>query len=320
MDKQIVIVPELLKNKLSPVFIEQLSQSLYHADKRVNQTDFIRAVLSNEWKDYELKERISHIAKELNTALPYAYDEQLHILSKVAPNFTGYTGTIFPTFIEIFGLNYEDLSLKKIKEFTTYSTSEFAIRPFIKQNPNCIEHLYEWSKDPNHHVRRLASEGCRPLLPWAMKLKQYVDDPTPIIPILKQLKNDPEDYVYRSVANNLNDISKNHPELALSLTKSWVNESKTTYWVSKHGLRTLLKKGNFEAMQLFGYGQVNQISVNKFQLAQLDLQIGESTTLWLEINNSGIKSDFRIEYAIDYLKKEWLLESKSFSIQNTGNN
>jgi 3-methyladenine DNA glycosylase AlkC len=306
---------EPLKLMFSPALVADISTLLQKHDSRFKSTDFKNAVLDKNWKNRELKDRSQHLAQQMNAFLPYDYEEQLSILSHVAPHFKGYVGTVFPNFIELFGLHNEAASLKAIKDFTPYSTSEFAIRPFLKQNPQVIELLYDWSKDSNFHVRRLASEGCRPLLPWAMKLQQYVNEPAPILPILKQLRNDPEDYVYRSVANNLNDISKNQPELVLKLTKPWVNETKTTRWVSKHALRTLLKQGNKTAMSYFGFGSVTHFKVANFSLKRNVIPLGESTIIEIDAKNEGPTANFRIEYAIGYLRKNGQHNEKVFQLK-----
>ena len=117
-------------------------------------------------------------------------------------------------------------------------------------------------------VRRLASEGCRPRLPWAMALPNLKENPAPIIPILENLKNDPARFVRLSVANNLNDIAKDNPEIVIDLVKKWKGESKEVDWIIKHGCRTLLKQGNPEVMELFGFNStISNICVedSKFQ-------------------------------------------------------
>ncbi len=308
---------DLLKDMYSHELIDQLASALVNQDRNVNKEAFVNAILDEQWNDRALKDRANHITKQIHSFIPYSYKEQIEILDKIAPLFNGLTAIIFPTFVEMYGSDDFDTSLKALKRYTPYSTSEFAIRPFLAENPKIIETLYQWAKDNNYHVRRLASEGCRPLLPWAMKLNQYVKDPSPIIPILEQLYNDPEDYVYRSVANNLNDISKNHPELVLELAEKWFDTSKTSKWVCKHGLRTLLKKGNQRAMQLFGFGSIDSVLISKFQLKNISISIGNSTTLEVDIINEGNKAKFRIECSVSYLKKNGSHNEKVFQLRES---
>lgn len=94
-----------------------------------------------------------------------------------------------------------------------------------------MKQMLVWSKHEHWGVRRLSSEGCRPRLPWAMALPNLKKDPTPIIPILENLKNDPARFVRLSVANNLNDIAKDNPEIVIDLAKKWKGESKEVDWL-----------------------------------------------------------------------------------------
>lgn len=310
-------MPELLKNHYTPDWIAQLGLSIHQVHSGFNQKRFLDQVLDDQWEVRELKARTGHIAEMMKQHISGDYSDQIAVLSRIAPQFKGLKALVFPTFVELYGLDDYQISIKALEAFTTYSTAEFAIRPFIVKYPDTMKKMLEWSKHDNFHVRRLASEGCRPLLPWAMKLKAFEQDPTPILPILENLRNDPEDYVYRSVANNLNDISKNHPELVLDYCESWINESKTTRWVCKHGLRTLLKKGNQRAMQLFGFGPIDQIDLLKFELKNNPIKIGDGTTFELILKNTGAQQRFRLEYAIGYLKKAGHHNEKVFQIKET---
>ncbi|NOQ74415.1 MAG: hypothetical protein GQ574_20565 [Crocinitomix sp.] len=308
---------EPLKNMYNIDFVENLATELHKIDPKFKHSNFVKAVLDSTWTELELKARTIHISEQMHAFLPYNYAVQIELLKKAAPQFNGFTATIFPTFVELFGLNEVESSLVALEEFTQHSTSEFAIRPFLAANPNLIDIMYKWSKSPNFHVRRLASEGCRPLLPWAMKLHNYVADPSPILPILETLKNDPEDYVYRSVANNLNDISKHHPDLVLEFCAKWINQSDTTRWVAKHALRTLLKKGNQTAMRLFGFGTIKSITTNNFNLLDNQIAIGNASALEIAVTNAGSKAKFRLEYAVGYLKKNGSHNEKVFQLRET---
>ncbi|MCG8575376.1 MAG: DNA alkylation repair protein [Flavobacteriales bacterium] len=308
---------EPLKNMFNAEVVEKLTQRLLEADSKFNSKAFLKAVLNKNWESLELKERVAHITEQINVHLPYSYEEQLKVLDETVKHFGGLIGIIFPTFVEKYGLEFPDLSFEAMERYTPFSTSEFAVRPFLVADHNRISHFYEWAKSDNHHVRRLASEGCRPLLPWAIKLHHLVDDPSPIIPILEELKNDPEDYVYRSVANNLNDISKNHPDLVLDLAEKWYGPHKNTNWVVKHALRTLLKKGNQRAMIIFGFGKIDQLNVEEFALKSDKSEIGGKNELQLKLVNKGPKAKFRLEYSIDYLKKNGSHSEKVFQIKET---
>ena len=143
----------------------------------------------------------------------------------------GYNGFRFMPFLDFVaaqGLDNPDIALDSLEKMTLHFSAEFAIRPFILQHPDItLPRLTEWTSYQDWRVRRLASEGSRPRLPWGIQLKPFISDPSFIIGILNQLYNDSNLVVRRSVANNLNDIAKDNPKLAVD-TKSWIkNVGKT---------------------------------------------------------------------------------------------
>jgi 3-methyladenine DNA glycosylase AlkC len=194
--------------------INKFADEIRKVYSKFDKKQFIKKVYVEEWKDKELKARMQHITVCMHETLPKDYLEALSILLKIADKITGIEGMCLPDFVENYGLAQWDTSLDALKEFTKYSSSEFAIRPFIvKDKAKAMKYMLGLSTDDNEHVRRFSSEGCRPRLPWAMALPELKKDPKPILPILENLKNDSSEYVRKSVANNLNDISKDHPEL-----------------------------------------------------------------------------------------------------------
>ena len=170
-------------------------------------------IFDNNWKDKALKQRMKHISASLHHYLPMQYSDAIQILMKSSSKFRGFQYMFFPGFVERYGLNQYETSIQALEHFTKHSSSEFAVRPFItKYNHKMMAQMEVWAESDNHPIRRLASEGCRPRLPWATALPEFKQDPAPILPILEKLKNDESEYVRRSVANNLNDISKDHPQ------------------------------------------------------------------------------------------------------------
>ena len=210
-----------LKDYYSRDFVRRLASELRKGSPSFDAIGFEKKVLYRNWKNLELKERVRHISTCMNRHLPFDYKKQIAILEKAAPGFTGLEGFVFPDFVEVFGLEDFDTSVRALERFTEYSTSEFAVRPFlIRYEAKMMQQMLRWAEHPNHHVRRLASEGCRPRLPWAIALVAFKKDPAPVLPVLELLKNDPSEYVRRSVANNLNDIAKDHPGLTLEIRKA----------------------------------------------------------------------------------------------------
>ena len=173
-----------------------------------------------------------------------------------------------------------------------------------------------WAKHNNEHVRRLASEGCRPQLPWGQALTSFKNDPSPVIGILEQLKADPSLYVRKSVANNLNDISKTHPDLVVKITRDWYGKNEYTDWIVKHGCRTLLKKGNKDVLSVFGFADTDCIIVDGFELGAQSVSIGENMTFYFRIKaKSAVR--VRLEYCIHYIKANGRRNRKIFQISET---
>jgi len=211
--------------------------------------------------------------------------------------------------------------MKALKRFTIRSSSEFAVRPFIKRDPQrMMRQMLEWSKDSNEHVRRLSSEGCRPRLPWGEALTMFKSDPTPVLLVLEQLKEDPSIYVRKSVANNLNDISKDNPELIVVAVRRLKGVHGYTDWILRHGSRTLIRKANPDVMKLFGYGESidRPIATNaSLSVNPSEISIGESCNLNYEICiRSGEPIHIRIEYGIDFVKASGKSTRKLFLLSD----
>lgn len=308
-------MPEQLKNIYTPEKITAIADAVKKENKRFDKESFITSVFDETWQSRELKDRMHHIADSLYNCLNGDYEQRIEILLGVAPRFRGFEYMLFPDIVERHGLEYEEISLKALKEFTKTSSSEFAIRPFIIRNPEKVMSvLNEWSKDEHFAIRRCASEGCRPRLPWAMALPQFQKNPEPILPILERLKNDDTDYVRRSVANNLNDISKDHPDKVLEIIGRWKGNSEYTDWICKHASRTLLKKSNPKALALHGFtGKSEDLDIREFSLEKSTVYIGgENRFSCTVLSSSTKKRKVRIEYAIDYVKKNGKTSRKVF--------
>ncbi len=308
---------ENLKDTLYKVeLIENLSNEIHSVFSEFEKDRFVAAILSSEWNALELKQRMRHITQRLRDFLPESYSHSIDILMLVSPKINGFIVLSFSDFIEIYGNDNWDLSMKALAHFTKSCSSEFAIRPFLDTAPEKgMKQMLKWSKDENEHVRRLSSEGCRPKLPWGMALKKFIADPALILPILENLKDDPSEYVRKSVANNLNDISKDHPETVLEICERWQGKSKNTDWIIKHACRTMLKKGNKRAMVLFGFGDPKNVSVSGFYAEKSSLKIGEQTPLAFNLTiDEKEKKKLRLEYIVHFVKANGKTSPKVFQI------
>jgi len=169
-------------------------------------------------------------------------------------------------YVGLRGHNHFDLSMTLFKEFTKRFSSEFGIRFFLLDSPEkTLSVLKKWTKDSDKHVRRLVSEGTRPRLPWAMQLPVFIKNPLPVIELLEMLKDDDEEYVRHSVANNLNDIARDHPDVVVEIAEKWMKGvSREREKLIRHACRTLIKKGNKRVLRVFGYEPPNiqQVSID----------------------------------------------------------
>jgi len=153
----------------SDQFIEELGDSIKEVYPDFDLAKFKRLVYTDDWESKELKQMMHHITQCLAETLPGDYQTALKILMDIAPKFKGFNAMIFPDFVESYGLDAWELSLPALAFFTSLCSSEFAIRPFLAKDPErAMHYMYEWANDENVHLRRLASEGCRPRLPWAI--------------------------------------------------------------------------------------------------------------------------------------------------------
>jgi 3-methyladenine DNA glycosylase AlkC len=289
-------MPEPFKNLYNHELIRKLAFDLQSVYRSFQVDDFIKSTMEM-WDELGLKDRIYKISANLGEYLPEDYKTAIGILDKVVMNYGSWLdcrGMVFPIFVEIFGQYEEnwDVSMAALERYTPYASGENAVRSFIiKNEERMMAQMVVWSKHESEHVRRLACEGCRPALPMSQSLPGFKKDPAPILPILEQLKTDPSIWVRKSVANNLNDISKTHPELVVKIAKEWYGKNAHTDWIVKHGCRTLLKKGNREALALFGCDDATSIEVDDFALGAPVVSIGEVIAFsFFVLAKHGVKS------------------------------
>jgi 3-methyladenine DNA glycosylase AlkC len=314
---------EPLKNMYNPQFFELLCPYLQNFFPDFPCRRFIYQVFDKTWPELELKQRVRHITLALHEFLPKDFIEASDLLAKLSRKLLedgmreqAFACIFIPDYIEVYGIDHPKQSLKALEEITQLVSAEFAIRPFIINHPEItMAKMKEWSTHSSASVRRLASEGCRPRLPWAPALPRFKKDPTEILPILESLKADKSEYVRRSVANNLNDIAKDHPHLVLQIARKWMGKNPNTNWIVKHACRTLLKKGNTKVLGLHGFDSASRAKVAALNLSRRKLKVGEDLFFDFTLENLEKKScNFRIEYAIDYVSSTGKTSTKIFKI------
>lgn len=321
-------MPEPFKNFFNPTMISQMGRHLERVDKTFDAEAFIQLATTG-LEPLELKQRADHIRKALDACLPRDFRHAcetmlaaLHVESDVDLSNTemddrGIRGwAILPMtdYVAQNGLDDFDFSMDVLKELTKRSTSELAVRAFfLADTGRALRHALAWSEDPNFHVRRLASEGSRPRLPWALRLPMFVDDPSPVLPILDALRDDPEEYVRRSVANNLNDIAKDHPDLVADIAARWFDDaSPERRKLVRHACRTLVKQGHPATLQALGYAKP-ELSVTGLAVATPHVTLGGHLEFSMTVNSRALETQpLIVDYAIHHRKANGTTSPKIF--------
>ncbi|MFN2159370.1 MAG: DNA alkylation repair protein [Anaerolineales bacterium] len=310
-----------MNERLKDIFFTKESiLSLAEAIKDVypdfDQVRFTKLIYSEDWGEMALKEKMHHTAECMHKTLPEDYSRALKILKQIIPRVKGFEALAFPDFVERYGFKDWNLSLPALGYFTKFGSAEFAIRPFLAHDyKQVMPFLHGWAGDQDENVRRLASEGCRPRLPWGMRLDIFVTNPEPVIEILEILKDDESETVRRSVANNINDISKDNPEIALEVAERWIGYSENRDWIVKHACRGLLKSGNQRAMGLFGFCDPENTVVEQFKIVPESARIGDRVMLQFRlVVNSQNDTLIRLEYIVGYVKASGKSSKKVFKI------
>lgn len=272
----------------------------------VTQVDWLVGHLSAAWKAFpaaefrrlakhglaalELKARARHIADALEKTLPDEPARAFGLLVRVivSGGSGGFQYLPVSEYLERHGPRDVEAALKANYELTQRFSSEFCLRPLILAAPErTLRELSIWAGDESEHVRRLVSEGTRPRLPWGRQLPPFIADPSPVLPLLERLKDDPSEYVRRSVANNLNDIAKDHPEVVLKVAKAWLRGAgKARRKLVEHGLRTLLKRGDVRALELIGAGGAASLRASG-TVTPKRVKLGERVTFAAKVRNEG---------------------------------
>ncbi|MFR9708873.1 DNA alkylation repair protein [Paenibacillus sp. MB22_1] len=315
---------DTLKSIYSEEFLREFGSKVKESYASFDMERFVADVMDETWDTLELKARMRQISLKLGALLPARFSEALDILYAIDETCVGFPYLFFPDFVEVYGKAESDweLAMQALERFTSKSSAEFAVRSFIERDPErMMRQMLAWAKHDNEHVRRLASEGCRPRLPWGQALPMFKRDPAPVLPILEQLKADPSLYVRKSVANNLNDIAKDHPDLVLEIARRWKGSHPHTDWIIRHGCRTLIRRGGPEVLELFGYatGEDSKPLATDASLViePNALRIGDSSELRYELTiRSGQPAKVRIEYGIDFVKAGGRTSRKLFLLSD----
>ncbi|KGB53260.1 DNA-3-methylpurine glycosylase [Sphingopyxis sp. LC81] len=295
--------PALLKDILGPQALETIGDAGVAASRHFDHAAFLSAA-SDGLDALSIMERVRHIADALHAALPGDYAAALDVVRAMAPRLThAFQAMAVTEYVARYGLDDFDPSMDALADLTRFGSAEFAIRPFLAADTRrALTVMARWASNEDEHVRRLASEGARPRLPWAARIPALKSDPTLAAPILEILKADPSLYVRKSVANHLNDIAKDRPDWLLDRLATWPQDNARTVWIVRHALRTLIKKGDPAALALIGVGHGAAVSVRDFSIAPSAVHLGDRIAITANLasdssENQRLVVDYRVHYA-----------------------
>lgn len=310
-----------LKNLINSAVVKKISSAVSLIYPEFNQRRF--QLLLKVMPELALKARVLLITKHLKDELPTDYSESLKILLNImkTKDLKGFELWPFSEFISQFGLDHFDESMEAMYVLTKGFTAEFAIRPFLlKDHKKVLKYFVKWSSDKDVHVRRWISEGSRPLLPWGQRIPLFIMDPTHTLLLLDKLRFDEELYVRKSVANHLNDISKNHPQVVIEILRMWKRDVPTAHtskieWISRHALRSLIKQGLEGALKLMGAVKA-EIELNDLRLNKKRFKINDLILFDFEIFFTSKKvQKLIVDYSIDFMKANGKKSKKVFKLK-----
>jgi len=315
-----------VKQGIGPSAIERIAKSLDHCVPRFKKREFQSRALHG-LDELELKARVNHVIEVLAEFLPPDFTKAMHILRQIPGNWdrgqpgdplAGFAAWPLIDYVGVHGLAHPEDALDTLADLTGLFTAEFAIRPILLQHWDIAQpRLLRWVSHPDKAVRRLVSEGTRPRLPWGVRLPMLVRDPSPTLPLLEALRDDSCDIVRRSVANHLNDIAKDHPDLVVSLCKRWSTHApKERLKLIRHATRTLVKAGHPGVWDVVGINARAQVDVENFRLHQNRISMGGALTFSVEIVSREKKStSCVVDYVVHHVRANGRRTPKVFKLR-----
>ncbi len=316
---------EPLKNRFGPQVPTRIAAMVTAAHPSFPTRAFVRDALAG-YEPLDLMARARHIATALHAHLPAAFPEAADVLVRsLGPPLSGTTSNGMAPFLYLphvffvadHGLEHFEDAMRAQYELTQRFTAEFSIRAYLERYPQAtLARLREWAADPSEHVRRLVSEGTRPRLPWARRLRQFQLDPRPVIELLELLKDDRGLYVRRSVANNLNDIGKDHPEILFATARRWLEGADANRrWIVTHALRSSVKRGEAGALEVMGYGAAPKVELRAISITPRVARVGASITVAFEIANASRRhQDILVDFRVHFVKAGGRSRPKTFKM------
>jgi len=308
---------EPFKNVFDRDLIAMIGSHLSACDPGFDRSAF-EEMACEGLEDLEFKARSRQITSALELSLPADFDRARGIIrAALHPDVDAAIGgdsdgrglrgwALMPIadFVAARGLAEFDASMDLLAEITCRFTAEFAVRPFILEDRDrAVAHVGRWTRHENAHVRRLASEGSRPRLPWGVRLTPFVEDPAPLLPVLEALRDDPSEYVRRSVANSLNDIAKDHPDLVADIAREWLRgASPERARLVRHACRTLVKHGHRGALDALGFDAA-ELRLDEIRLTGSEVRLGDALEFEVSLHSLATsESRVALDYVIHHRK------------------
>jgi 3-methyladenine DNA glycosylase AlkC len=317
---------EPLKNQYGLDVPQAIASMIAKVHPGFDSLGFVSDAL-NGYDALELMPRGKKIAQALRRHLPHDYSQAVTILLNSLdqphgrdPSLSMGSFLFMPhtMFVALYGLDHFEVSMQAQHALTQRFTAEFSIRPFLERHTQAtLQQLTQWATDPSPHVRRLVSEGTRPRLPWAPRLRQFQADPSPVLALLELLKDDPELYVRRSVANNLNDIGKDHPDVLAQTAQAWLKDATPERaWTVGHALRSAVKRGDTGALKVLGFGQAADVVLDAVQITPPKPTMGADVRVMFEVTNPhDTPQRVLVDLVVHYVKANGQAKPKVFKLK-----
>lgn len=294
----------LLKDLIDPPSVSAIFDAVAAIEPKFDVVAALEEVFSPAFENLELKQRIRHVARVLRSGLPGTYREAIDILVRSVPGVdgAGFAAMALNDVVEEYGSEDFEGSVPALATFTRLASAEFAVRPFLRTHQKqMLAVMEQWAADDDPALRRLASEGSRPRLPWGMGVPALKQDPALTRVILDELRHDPSEDVRRSVANHLNDISKDHPDYVVQVLDDWQDGSERVSEIANHALRTLLKQGHPDALRLLGFRPGVDVLVRDLRLDPDSVVVGSSARAhWELVNRDTASHRVMVDYRVSY--------------------
>lgn len=314
--------PNAFKLWINRDVLKTIAKSLAKAYPEFDQKRFV--AIAPRLESLELKGRVGLVCDQLRAQLPEDFEEATGILlaSVEFGELKGFALWPYAEFLRRYGIDDLECALRGMESLTTYFTSEFAVRPYlIEHRKKTLSYLLKCTGSDNVHVRRWASEGSRPRLPWGEKLREFIADPTHTLPILERLRFDSELYVRKSVANHLNDISKDHPRIVVETLRRWRAEASEqdrdkVEWIVRRSIRSLIKNGDPRALQLVGASPNVSARISGLKLDRRIYKVGDRLEFDFRVESTATKTQrLVVDYILHYMKANGKTSPKVFKLK-----